>query len=81
VTAWLHRNQRSTWKFEFDPAVGLLVHRTKSGNTYAIMQSSPGESKPIWIGRRYNDTWFTCERELRARSVEFEVWGSYVFQQ
>ena len=65
--------------FEPSQKYGELVHITRSGTVYAILASHK-QGKPFWIGRLCNGAWCTTERELRARSIEFEDAGEYVFQ-
>jgi len=82
-SAWLHRNGRSTWEFKPEGCYGDLIHRTSKGTVYAIILGKSCD-KPFWIGRLGkssggSDVWLTCERELRARSIEFENGGDYLF--
>ena len=60
-----------------------LVHETSRGTVYAIFADHKF-GKPFWIGRLSDlkdgrKFWETYERELRARSIEFEDAGEYVF--
>jgi hypothetical protein len=81
--AWLHRRRKSTWMFEPSQVYGELVHVTRSGTVYAIMAGHKC-GKPFWVARLKDDgkgsrSWVTVEAELRARSIEFEDAGEYVF--
>jgi hypothetical protein len=60
------------------PKYQQLVHITSKGTVYAIM---PGHTygKPFWIGRLIDGRWCTAERELRAREIEFDGGGRYLF--
>lgn len=82
-TAWLHRHKRPTWKFEYDPTYRKLTYITSRRTVYTIC---PDLSVGIafWIARRFvnaagADVWITSERELRARYIEFEDGGLYLF--
>jgi hypothetical protein len=76
--AWLHRKGKSTWMFEPCPKYGQLVHKTNRGSVYAII-ASHGRGVPFWIGKWHNGVWLRCDGHLRARSIEFEDAGKYVF--
>jgi hypothetical protein len=76
--AWLHRRGKSTWMFEPSQRYGELVHITRNGTVYAILAGHK-HGKPFWVARLCDGAWCTVERELRARSIEFEDAGDYVF--
>lgn len=81
--AWLHRRGKSTWMFEPSQLYGEFVHKTAKGTVYAIIGGHK-HGKPFWVGRLCESAdgrkfWATCEAELRARSIEFEDAGEYVF--
>jgi hypothetical protein len=76
--AWLHRRGKSTWMFEPSQYYGELVHITRRGTVYAILAGHK-YGKPFWVARLCDGAWCTVERELRARSIEFEDAGEYVF--
>lgn len=76
--AWLHRRGKPTWMFEPSKVFDELVHITAKGTAYAIIADHK-RSKPFWVGRLIGTAWCTCERELRARSIEFESTGEYIF--
>ena len=76
--AWVHRRQRSTWMFRPDPRLNVLSHTTRKGTTYLIIQGLE-LGKPFWIGQVRKDAVFTMERALRAREIEFENGGRYIF--
>lgn len=83
MNAWLHRHGKRSWQFTANPAFGELVHITSRGTVYAIFASLK-KGKPFWIGRRAVDAagrvvWLTCEKHLRATSIEFEGSGWYRF--
>lgn len=83
LRAWLHRNGKTTWMFEPSQRYGELVHITSIGTVYAILAGHK-YGKPFWVGRLCesadgSEFWATCEAELRARSIEFENAGEYVF--
>lgn len=77
--AWLHRRDGYCWEFEANEGTnGLLCHRTRYGNVYAIFEGV-GCGKPFWVGRLHDQSWFTCEGVLGARKIEFENGGEYHF--
>lgn len=83
--AWLHRRDRATWEFTPSQRYGELIHTTSKGTVYAII-SSHKYGRPYWVGRRCegrdgHEFWATCERHLRAHSIEFEGEGVYIFPQ
>jgi len=76
--AWVHRRQRSTWVFRPNPRYNAFSHTTRKGTTYLIIQGLE-LGKPFWIGQVRKDAVFTMERALRAREIEFENGGRYIF--
>lgn len=81
--AWLHRRGKKTWMFYPSTVYGELVHITNNGTVYAILAGHK-YGKPFWIGKLVTHdagytSWITVESELRARSIEFEYGGDYVF--
>lgn len=75
---WLHRRDRATWLFTPNQRYRQWVHITRKGTVYAVI---PGlkHGKPFWVGRLSNGIWYTVERELRAREIEFSGGGRYLF--
>lgn len=81
--AWLHRRGKSTWMFEPSQLYGELIHKTAKGTVYAIFAAHK-RGNPFWVGRLCDSAdghkfWATCGAKLRARSIEFEDAGEYVF--
>lgn len=76
--AKVHRKGKLPWLFTPSVKYRKLVHITRNGTVYAIL-SAYEHDKPFWIGRLSNDAWCTCERELRALSIEFSCGGVYTF--
>lgn len=77
--AWLHRKDGPCWEFSTSKeSDGLLVHKTMHGTIYRIF-NGVDIGKPFWIGRLHDQSWYTCEKTIRAKKIEFDNGGEYLF--
>jgi hypothetical protein len=78
--AWLHRRNKPTWVFQASKRYGELVHVTRQGTVYRICRGDSVE-QPYWVRKLVGGQWQPAEREARARAIEFEHGGGYIFPQ
>ena len=79
MNVWLHRHGRPSWKFAFNERSGFYEYETRA-NVYRIRLDN---RNGYWVAKPMRDAegncWITCEHELRARSIEFESGGEWIF--
>lgn len=75
--ATLFRSTGPAWRFTWNDACQVYLHRTKRGTVYAISGISCG--KPMWIGRLAGKALYTAERAIGAQMIQFDNGDEYRF--